>query len=377
MVTRKKEIAANVGRLNSMMDEHDLAAVVLRSGMNVTYLSGVVYPGTLARLQDLTDSERGVLLLWPREGEPVIIANSIAAALARRDSWVDRVELHEGYTESPYTKLYEILHGMRLDRARVGFEKSYVSAQHWESVQSSLPNMTMVDCTAMMDRVRWIKTPAEIRLLKRGADLLDDVFLTVFPQVHVGHTERDVHGMMIHECLKHGAGWAHGILNSSANTVAYGGEGDMAFRRGDVIRTDYVAYWNGYPGHQSRNLIFGKPSSQQKQEYEGNRQIYLGAIERCLPGTRVGDIYDYVMKEFANRGWTYKSLLVGHGVGAWWHQQEPILCRGSDILLEEGMVLALEPHLDHWHLQDMIVVRDRGPELLSDKFPTSEPFIAE
>jgi len=377
MPSQKREASANIERLNTLMDDHGLAAVVVRSGMNFTYLSGVVYPGTLARLQDLTDSERGVLLLWPREGEPVIIANSIAAALARRDSWVDRVELHEGYVESPYAKLCELIREYRLDRARVGFEKNYVSAQHWELVQSTLPNMKMIDCVAMMDRVRWIKTPAEIGLIKRGADLLDDVFLTVFPQVRVGHTERDVHGLMIHECLKHGAEWAHGILNSSANTVAYGGEGDTVFRKGDVIRTDYVAFWDGYPGHQSRNLIFGKPSPQQTLEYEGNREIYLGAIERCRPGARVGDIYDYVMRAFEKRNWAYKSLLVGHGVGPWWHQQEPILRRGSDTLLEEGMVLALEPHLDHWHLQDMIVVRDRAPELLSDKFSTAAPFIAE
>jgi Xaa-Pro aminopeptidase len=376
MPAQKKQVIADIGRLNAFMDREGVDAVVLRSGMNFTYLSGVVYPGTLARLQDLADSERGVLLLWPREGEPVIVANSIAAALARRDSWVARVELHEGYVESPYSKLCEILQEYGLDRARVGFEKNYVSAQHWEAVQTALPNLDMVDCVAMMDRVRWIKTPAEIALLKRGADALDDAFFAVFPQVRAGHSERDVHGMMIHECLKRGAGWAHGILNSSANTVAYGGEGDTVFRKGDVIRTDYVAFWDGYPGHQSRNLIFGKPSPQQQREYDGNREIYLGTIERCRPGARVGDIYDYVMTEFAKRGWEYKSLLVGHGVGPWWHQQEPILSRGSDILLEEGMALALEPHLDHWHLQDMIVVRDRGPELLSDKFPTDQPFVA-
>lgn len=376
MPSQEREVSANIERLNNLMDQYGLAALVVRSGMNFTYLSGVVYPGTLARLQDLTDSERGVLLLWPREGEPVIIANSIAAALARRDSWVDRVELHKGYVESPYSKLCEIIREYDLDRARVGFEKNYVSAQHWEAVQSTLPNMKMIDCVVMMDQVRWIKTPAEIKLIKRGADLLDDVFLTVFPQVRVGHTERHVHGLMIHECLKHGAGWAHGILNSSANTVAYGGEGDTVFREGDVIRTDYVAFWDGYPGHQSRNLIFGKPSPQQELEYNGNREIYLGTIERCVPGARVGDIYDYVMQAFEKRGWAYKSLLVGHSVGPWWHQQEPILCRGSDILLEEGMVLALEPHLDHWHLQDIIVVRERGPELLSDKFSTAKPFIA-
>ena len=44
----------------------ELDAVVLRSGVNFTYLSGVVYPGTLQRHMDLTDSTRPVMLIWPR-----------------------------------------------------------------------------------------------------------------------------------------------------------------------------------------------------------------------------------------------------------------------------------------------------------------------
>jgi hypothetical protein len=44
---------------------------------------------------------RGVLLLWPRHGEPVIVLNKIAEGLTRRDSWVKRIEVYDAYTESP------------------------------------------------------------------------------------------------------------------------------------------------------------------------------------------------------------------------------------------------------------------------------------
>ena len=43
-------------------------------------------------------------------------------------------------------------------------------------------------------------------------------------------------------------------------------------------------------------------------------------------------------------------------------------------LLEEGMVIAMEPHLGHWHIQDMWVVRASGPDLISAKFPTDRIF---
>ena len=68
---RRKNIA-NLPRLEKYMDEAGLDALVLRSGQNFTYLSGVVYPGTLARHMDLTDSTRPVVLVWPRKGKPKI-----------------------------------------------------------------------------------------------------------------------------------------------------------------------------------------------------------------------------------------------------------------------------------------------------------------
>ena len=375
MADTKRDIFINVDRLNRSLDENGLDAVVARSGRNFTYLSGFAYPGTLARLLDLPDSDRGVMVLWPRKGEPVLIVNGTAAGLAARDSWVERQVIYEGYVESPYKRLGELLHDEGLAAARVGFERDYVSARDWALLAEAAPKMDMVDCTAIMDQVRWIKTPAEVVKFKEGADLLDDVYLDVFPGLKPGDTERLAHSRIIAGCLERGCNWAHGILNSSSNTIPYAGESGVVFQTGDVMRTDYVAYLDGYPGHQSRNLIFGEPSQQQRDEYRSIRDVYRATIERCVPGARVGDIYDFAVEAFTSDGWKFESLLVGHSVGSWWHQQEPILRKGSDIVLEEGMVLALEPHIGHWHIQDMVVLRADGPELISDKMSTDEPFI--
>ena len=68
--------------------------------------------------------------------------------------------------------------------------------------------------------------------------------------------------------------------------------------------------------------------------------------------------------------------LAGHGVGAWWHQQEPYMVPSSDRVLEEGMVVALEPHIGYWHLQDMVLVTPDGPRLLSPLISTDEMMVA-
>ena len=371
-----RQITANIARLNTFMDEAGLDALVLRSGQNFTYLSGVVYPGTLQRHMDLTDSTRPVVLLWPRHGKPVILSNKTAAGLAERDGWVEKVVLYEAYVDSPQAKLADVIREAGFASAKVGFERDYFSAAHWDEIQKALPGLQMVECTALMDRVRWVKTDDEVQMIRRAADLLDDAYLETFKRIRFGDTERKIHADMMGTCLRLGFEWAHGILNSHKNTIPYAGESDFVLEKGDAIRTDYVGYLQSYPGHQSRTVIMGDPTAAQKRDYAINLEIHRKCLDRCRPGARVHDLWQATMNDYGAVGWPDHYMLIGHGVGAWWHQQEPILRRKSELVLEEGMVLALEPHVNFWHLQDMVLVTDGAPLMLSPKFNTDEPFVA-
>lgn len=363
-----------VDRLTREMAARGLDAIVARAGINFTYLAGFAYPGTLARHLDLADSPRGVYLVWPRTGEARIVVNAIAEGLARRDSFVEAFDVYEGYAEPPVERLAKVLDGMGLGHSKVGFELNYVSAADFETLCKSLPQMTISDSTQLMDVVRAVKTPAELAALKVGADLLDDAFLTRFGMVRPGMRERDLHADLVAYCLAGGSEFTHGILNSERNTVPYAGESAFPFEAGDAIRTDYVAYVKGYPGHQSRCAVVGRPSEEQKREYAVIRDIYRASNDQLVPGRTAGEIYSFIVERFEKAGLTYTSMLAGHSVGAWWHQQEPVIARDNPRRLEEGMVIAMEPHINHWHIQDMFLVRADGPELISSKFPTEEIF---
>jgi Xaa-Pro aminopeptidase len=371
---KSHDILINLNRLNQKMDEYGLAGIVARAGVNYTYLSGVSYRGTLARHLDLTDSPRGTFLVWPRHGEPRIVLNAFAEGLTRRDSWVEVIDVYEGYSELPVERLAKVISDMGLADETVGFEQNFVSAADWGMLRSRLPRMRMVDSTTAMDEVRAIKTAGEVSLLKRAADILDDAYAAVLPTVRPGMRERDVHARLVAECLVQGCEFVHGILNSQRNTIPYAGESDFAFADRDAIRTDYVAYLMGYPGHQSRCAVVGKPTAEQRQQYRVVRDIYRASADQCRVGKTADEIYRNVVDRFSAAGMQYTTLLAGHSVGCWWHQQEPVIARGNLRRLEDGMVIAMEPHINHWHIQDMFIVREQGPELLSDKFNTDELF---
>src|SRR5216684_5149498 len=123
MARQGRNIIANIDRLNDYMDRNGLAAVAVRSGINFTYLSGMAMPGTLARHLDIASTVRGFMVLWPRKGGPVLILDAFAEKLARRESWIERVELYQAYTESLYKKLAHLIADYGLASARIGFEK--------------------------------------------------------------------------------------------------------------------------------------------------------------------------------------------------------------------------------------------------------------
>jgi Xaa-Pro aminopeptidase len=371
---KKATELVQVKRLAQAMEAQGLDALVARAGLNFTYLAGFAYPGTLARHLDLADSPRSVWVIWPRTGEPRIVLNAIARDLAARDSWIEKFDVYEGYVEPPIERVAKTLQDMGLAQSKIALELNYVSAADLATLKEKLPKLLVSDSVRIMDHVRAVKTRGEIARLKIGADVLDDAFTRCFPMTKPRTRERDLHGWLMSDCLSGGSEFTHGILNSSRNTVAYGGESDFAFAAGDAIRTDYVCYVKAYPGHQSRCAVVGKATEKQKSEYAVARDVYLSSCNHLKAGRTAGEVYDFVVKKFASYKMDYHHMIAGHSVGAWWHQQEPVISRGNPRVLEEGMVIAMEPHLGHWHIQDMFVVGANGPTLISDKFNTEQIF---
>ena len=373
MNTRKN--IANVERLHALMDRDGLSAVVLRSGTNFTYLAGFDYAGTLARHLDFSDSPRGVLIVWPRSETPVLVLNRFAVDRARRDSWVEDIVVFDDYGESLYARAARVLHDLGLAGERVGFEKTVVSAADWDELEGELPCAEIVDCARMMEEVRWIKTAGEVARIRDAARILDEVYLDVYPTVRAGERECDLHARLVAGCLVRGANWAHGILNSSRNTVVYGGESTFEFRAGDVIRNDYVMWYRGYPGHQSRTVVIGEPPPELLRRYKTVRDIYRATVAEALPGVRACDVHRFAQTAFAQAGLEGRVAIAGHSVGAWWHQQAPYLVPACDTPIEAGMVLAFEPHVNEFHLQDMYLIHGDGQENLSPLFSTDAPLV--
>src|SRR5688572_4222054 len=112
------------------MDREGLDAVAVRTGPNFTYLAGMAMPGTLSRHLDAAYTVRGFMVLWPRRGEPILVLDAFAETLARRASWIQRVEVYQAYEESLYARVAAVIAETGLASARIGFEREGLSIAH-------------------------------------------------------------------------------------------------------------------------------------------------------------------------------------------------------------------------------------------------------
>lgn len=363
----------NAVALEGMLAALALDAFIARSGRNVAYLSGMTFPGTLGRLQDFAHAPRAVVVLWPQRGEPVLFASHIALGLANHTSWIEDRRGYTEYREPPLVVVAQELKARNLGRGRIGVERREIGAAQWAELVAELPGAELVDCTDALEAVRNLKTPAELELLRQSAEIQDLAHLEVFASAKPGDTERELHARMVAALLRLGAESAHGMLQASTNPVTYGGEGDTPIERGVAVRTDYVSYYRGYAANLSRMAVMGSASPEQVDRYATLRRIHLEIIDGALrPGMEAQQVYAFARERLAAAGSTVIAGLVGHSLGLWWHQEEPMLVPGESRRLQPGMVVCLEPILDgFWHLQDEILITDDDPLLISTTFDTS------
>ena len=142
-----------------------------------------------------------------------------------------------------------------------------------------------------------------------------------------------------------------------------------------MIRNDYVMWYRGYAGHQSRTVVMGEPSNDTLRNYATVRDIYRATVGQAKPGVRACDVHAFAQQAFSDAGLPGRVSIAGHSVGAWWHQQAPYLVPACDTPIEAGMVLAFEPHVNEFHIQDMFLIGNDFQENLSPWFSIDEPLV--
>jgi len=198
------------------------------------------------------------------------------------------------------------------------------------------------------------KTPAEIDKMAAAGAILVRTLKLLEGKVREGVTtqqldeaaERYIRSQGATPAFKGYRGFPGSICASPNSMVVHGIPGPYRLERGDIISIDVGVVLDGWVADAARTFAVGPISPVAEKLMDVTKASLFDAVEHCHPGKRLGDVSHAVQERVEGEGLAVVRSLVGHGVGRSRHEDpqvpnfgEP----GKGRLLEDGMVLAIEP----------------------------------
>ncbi len=198
------------------------------------------------------------------------------------------------------------------------------------------------------------KSSAEIERMARAGEVLVATLELLEKSLQVGVTTGELDAKAERFIRSHGAtpafkgyrGFPGSICASPNSMVVHGIPGAYALAGGDIISIDVGVTLDGWVADAARTFAIGPVEPDVENLLAGTRAALDAGVEQCRPGKRLGDVSNAIQRVAEGAGLSVIRSLVGHGIGRSMHEdpQVPNYGRaGKGPLLEEGMVLAIEP----------------------------------
>jgi methionyl aminopeptidase len=198
------------------------------------------------------------------------------------------------------------------------------------------------------------KSPAEIDQMAAAGAILVKTMDLLAGKVRPGMTtgeldraaERFIRSQGATPAFKGYRGFPGSICTSPNEMVVNGIPGRFKLRRGDILSIDIGVVKDGWVADAARTFAVGDVSPVAAKLLEVTEAALFAGVEQARPGNRLGDVSHAVQEHVEAGGFSVVRSLVGHGIGRDMHEEPQIPNHGPagrGIVLEEGMVLAIEP----------------------------------
>ncbi len=202
--------------------------------------------------------------------------------------------------------------------------------------------------------------------------------------------ERFIRSQGCEPAFKGYRGFPGSICASPNSMIVHGIPGPYQLERGDIISIDIGVVRDGWVADAARTFPVGPITPIARKLLTVTEESLHLAVQQVRVGNRLGDVSHAIQQHVEAAGFSIVRNLVGHGVGRSMHEEPQIPNYGNPgtgVLLEEGMVLAVEPMVnagrhtvrmgdDHWaiysedgslaaHFEFTIAVTADGPRILT------------
>lgn len=317
-------------------------------------------------------SERLILLMIPATGTPALICPSFEVERIKRNSTIADVRPWEEH-EDPWGLVGNAGREMKPPRRNgvVAVEPT-TSYQSYVRLADKLDAWRFTNGAIVTERLRIIKRPEEIELIRRAIAATEDSIAATFSKLAVGMTEREVAALLSREMASRGSPGGGLVQFGPSSALPHGGPSAGQLQRETVVLIDAGSRVEGYTSDITRTVWFGDaPSDEFKKVYNLVHDAQTAAIEAGKPfTTKCQDLDRAARKVITDAGYgPYFTHRLGHGMGMDGHEP-PYMVEGNETRIEPGMVFTDEPGIYQLNkfgvrIEDDCLMTENGVEVLS------------
>ncbi len=380
----KQEFARRRQNLMQTMEEGSIAIVassqelvrsrdthfMFRQDSDFHYLCGFPEPNAVLVL--IPGREHGEFVLFCNEKDP------------EQETWHGRrcgpeaaVEKYGADDAFPIDDIDEILPGLVEGRHRIYYEMGknkeldgqimgWVNKIRAQVKKGAQPPGEFIDLRHALHDMRLFKSAAEMKLMRKSAEIAVDAHIRAMKICQPGMTELEIEAELHHEFTRQGArfpAYSSIVAGGENACILHYTENESRLKNGDMLLIDAGAEYQGYASDITRTFpINGKFTGAQKELYNLVLQAQLAAIESVKPGNHwmqphetavdvltegmlalgilKGDKQQLIEQEAYKKYYMHKT---GHWIGLDVHDVGDYTIDGEPRVLEAGMVLTVEP----------------------------------
>lgn len=247
-------------------------------------------------------------------------------------------------------------------------------AQRVAALREQFPYYVIQDVTPHLDRLRLIKTPREVEILKYNGRISAEAIRRAIEATAPGRFEYELEAEATHWLLKHGLqGAAYPAIVASGpmgNRWHYEDSG-RRMSAGELVVMDYAGSLDYLTIDITRTWpVSGRFTDAQLKAYQTVLEAQKAIIAAIRPGVTRDVVRNIAEDIFRKQGFDPRYAYIGHYVGLSVHD-----VGDWSLPFEAGMVMAIEPILDipeqqlHIRVEDTILVTPNGAEILSTGLP--------
>lgn len=288
--------------------------------------------------------------------------------------WVPELKTNGNGSVDAIATAAQMIRASGVPTKRIGVETAFLPMDAGKALQDAFPDSEIKDALFVLERLRAVKTPAELAKLRTASELVTESMLDVIAHHGPGSTKRQLFEALRVAEVKRGLTFEYCLLASGASHNRAPSE--QRWEIGDVLSLDSGGNYHGYIGDLARMAVLGEPDAELKDLLAEIEAVQQAAFAVIKPGQMGGVIYaaaEHALKETSQRD---NTEFLAHGMGLVSHEAPRLTASGpvrydaadANRPLEPGMVVSVETTMKHpkrgfIKLEDTIAVTATGYEM--------------